>query len=65
MVRVRECSIADAPVQNVTTGRKYFSIQAAINGARSGEQIVVNKGTYYENIDFKGKNIVVRSTDPE
>ncbi|MCJ7729963.1 MAG: right-handed parallel beta-helix repeat-containing protein, partial [Sedimentisphaerales bacterium] len=64
MVRVRECPIADAPVQNVTTGRKYFGIQAAINGARSGEQIVANKGTYYENIDFKGKNIVVRSTDP-
>jgi parallel beta-helix repeat protein len=64
MVRVREGSIADAPVQNVTTGRKYFGIEAAINAARSGEQIVVNKGTYYEDIDFKGKNIAVRSTDP-
>jgi parallel beta-helix repeat protein len=64
MVRVRECSLADAPVQNVTTGRKYFGIQAAINTAKSGEQIVVNKGTYYENIYFKGKNLVVRSTDP-
>jgi len=65
MVRVREGSIADAPVQNITTGRKYFSIQTAINGARSGEQIVVNKGTYYENINFKGKTLVVRSADPE
>jgi parallel beta-helix repeat protein len=64
MVRVRECSIADAPVQNVTTGKKYFSIQAAINAARSGEQIVVGKGTYCENISFKGKNLVVRSMDP-
>jgi len=64
MVRVREDSIADAPVQNITTGRKYFSIQTAINGARSGEQIVVSKGTYYESIYFKGKNLVVRSTVP-
>jgi Zn-dependent metalloprotease len=65
MVRVREGSPADAPVQNITTSRKYFGIQAAINAAKSGEQIVVNKGTYYESINFKGKNLVVRSTDPE
>lgn len=64
MVRVHESSLADAPVQNITTGKKYFSIQAAINAAGSGEQIAVNKGTYNENIDFKGKNIMVGSTDP-
>jgi len=64
MVRVRECPIAAAPVVNITTGKKYCGIQAAINTARIGDQIVVGKGTYYENINFKGKDLVLRSTDP-
>jgi parallel beta-helix repeat protein len=40
------------------------TIQSAINGAATGDTIVVSTGTYYENIDFKGKSITVRSTDP-
>jgi len=42
----------------------FSTIQVAIDKAVSGDEIVVAKGKYYENIDFKGKNIVLRSTDP-
>lgn len=41
------------------------NIQAAINSSNDGEVIVVHQGIYYENIDFLGKAITVRSLDPE
>ena len=65
MISVRECSIADAPVANLNTGRRYCGIQTAINTARNGDRIVVGIGTYYENINFKGKSLIVASTDPD
>jgi parallel beta-helix repeat protein len=40
------------------------SIQAAIDTAQDGETIVIPPGVYRENIDFKGKNVTVRSTNP-
>jgi len=40
-------------------------IQQAINEASEGDEIVINEGVYYEHIDFKGKNVTLRSTDPE
>jgi hypothetical protein len=42
----------------------YSTIQAAISAASSGDEIIVSPGTYVENINFLGKNIVLRSTDP-
>jgi parallel beta-helix repeat protein len=65
MVRVRECSIADATVQNLTTGKKYYSIQPAIKEAKNGDAIVLGQRTYYGNINFKGKNLIIRSTNPD
>ena len=41
------------------------SIQNAINGATHGDTVIVLPGTYYENIFFNGKNIVLTSTDPD
>jgi len=42
----------------------YFIIQDAIDNANSGDVIIIGSGTYYENINFMGKGITVRSTDP-
>ncbi len=53
-------------IENATTGQTYASIQQAINDAHPGDEIVVSPGIcqYLENINFKGKNLTVRSTNP-
>ncbi len=40
---------------------KYANIQSAIDKADDGDSIIVSPGVYYENINFKGKNIVMGS----
>ena len=42
----------------------YPAIQAAINDAESLDTVIVAPGTYYENINFNGKSIVLTSVDP-
>jgi parallel beta-helix repeat protein len=39
----------------------YLTIQDAIDASRPGDSVVIRPGTYIENIDFRGKAIVVRS----
>jgi hypothetical protein len=51
-------------VDNLTTGREYARIQDAIEDAQSSDVLVAGQGVYLENIDFKGKNLIVRSEDP-
>jgi parallel beta-helix repeat protein len=51
-------------VRNLTQNTSYSTIQAAINEARNGDEIVVSPGTYRENISFQGKKITLRSTAP-
>ena len=48
-----------------TQGNPYCSIQDAIVQAMNGDEIIVALGTYSENINFQGKAITVRSTNPD
>ena len=41
----------------------YPTIQQAIDASMSADLVLVAPGTYVENIDFKGKNIQLISTD--
>jgi pectin methylesterase-like acyl-CoA thioesterase len=42
----------------------YTTIQEAIDASAHGNEILVLPGRYIENINMKGKNIILRSTDP-
>jgi hypothetical protein len=42
----------------------FSTIQEGINSAQNGDELVVAAGAYTESIDFIGKNITLRSTDP-
>ena len=44
--------------------QQYPTIQSAINAAVSLDTIVVDPGTYYENINFNGKSIKLTSISP-
>ena len=52
---------ADLITVNANGGAQFLSIQEAINVASNGDTILVHPSTYYENINFNGKNIVVAS----
>ncbi len=43
----------------------FPSVQEAIEKASSGAIIIVEPGTYYETIDFRGKELTLTSSDPD
>lgn len=50
---------AHTTIRNVPS--TYSTIQSGINAALTGDTVLVEPGTYYENINFRGKKIVVTS----
>ena len=51
-------------IKNLTAGKTYNNISFAITDASEDDEIVLSEGIYEENIYFKGKNLIFRSTDP-
>ena len=43
----------------------YSSIQEAINVSIDNDSIIVSQGTYFENINFNGKRIILLGEDKE
>jgi len=39
----------------------YTTIQGAINASSNGDTVIIRPGTYYENIDFVGRTILLKS----
>ena len=54
-------SVCTVSARVINVPQDYPTIQAAINAAVDADEIIVDAGTYIENIDFSGKNITVRS----
>jgi parallel beta-helix repeat protein len=52
-------------VHNLNQNTWYLTIQAAIDEAVTGDQIVVSPGLYIERVNFNGKAITVRGSDPD
>ena len=48
-------------VTTIKVPQDFPSIQTAINNSQNGDTVLVFPGTYFENINFKGKNIVLGS----
>ena len=63
-IRVNFKNLEPLPIENITIDKEYVSFRRAIDDARNGDEIVVKPGVYQEKINFKGKNLMFRSTDP-
>jgi hypothetical protein len=58
-VIVISVAVTNAQIINVPADK--LTIQAGIDSASNGDTVLVEEGTYFENIDFMGKAIVVGS----
>ncbi|MGB2985555.1 MAG: right-handed parallel beta-helix repeat-containing protein, partial [Phycisphaerae bacterium] len=63
-----ECESLEQYVENLNTGIRYCTIQAAIDDATASDEIVLSPHTFTgdgnRDLDFGGKAITMRSTNP-
>jgi hypothetical protein len=65
MLGLTGCTDPDNDTSTLIVPDEYPTIQAAINASDHGDEITVMPGSYAGRIDFTGKNITLRSDDPE
>jgi len=53
-----------APAVEIHVPSEFATIQDAMDASQDGDIIVVQPGTYAENIDYKGKAVILTSTNP-
>ena len=51
----------DSEAATIRVPAGYVNVQQAISAALSGDTVIVSPGTYFETIDFLGKNITLTS----
>jgi hypothetical protein len=56
---------ATAVDRTVGSSGTYATIQEAIDVSGDGDRVIVSEGIYLENIDFKGKSVIITSVDPD
>lgn len=47
--------------QRIRVPADFQTIQSAVNAAQEGDTVLVSPGTYYENVQLRGRNIVLTS----
>jgi predicted outer membrane repeat protein len=62
---IASCALFAANARIIEVPGDYAQVQAAIDAAEEGDEILVHPGLYGETLDFGGKAISVNSIDPE
>ena len=55
-------SVASVAAEELHVPGDFATIQAALDAAQPGDAILVDPGTYVENLQFNGKNVTLQST---
>lgn len=61
IIIIFHCCLFSTSANILNVPSDFSTIQLAINAANSGDTVLVSPGTYTENINFLGKNILVTS----
>ncbi|MEW6522972.1 MAG: right-handed parallel beta-helix repeat-containing protein [Bacillota bacterium] len=63
--RLSPSSEGKVPSRTICVPGEFPTIQEALDGARDGDTVIVRPGIYLENLDFRGKQVRLCSTDPK